>query len=73
VDPLWLGLIEPKVHLQFDVPSERTRCAHGVNFFLVSREQERGYWVGPVRPRPGSGIDLTIEKYVALSSAVTFD
>ena len=62
-------MVEHELDLQFTVPSERTRCAHGVNFFLVARDQEKGYWVGPVRPRPGSGIDVTIEKYAALSSA----
>ena len=69
VDALWLGVVETQVDLQFRVPSKRTRCAHGVNFFVISRDQEKGYWVGPVRPRPGAGIDLTIEKYAALSSA----
>jgi len=71
VEAEWLGLVKEKADLLFRVPSERTRCARGINFFVVARDQERGYWVGPVRPRPGSGIDLTIEKYAALSNAVT--
>ena len=73
VEAEWLGLVEQKRDLLFEVPSERSRCAHGINFFVVTRNQERekGYWVGPVRPRLGWGIDLTIEKYAALSSAVT--
>jgi hypothetical protein len=73
VDAEWLGLVEEKRDSLFRVPSDRTRCARGVNFFVVARDQERGYWVGPVRPRPGAGIDLTIEKYAALSTAVTLD
>jgi hypothetical protein len=68
-DAEWLGLVREKEAYQFEVPNDRARCPWGLNFFLVSRSQNRGYWVGPLRPVPGTGIALTIEKYAGLSTA----
>jgi hypothetical protein len=49
-------------------PTDR-QCVRGVNFFLVVRSQERGYWVGPVRPQGDTYVQLVIEKYAGLSTA----
>jgi hypothetical protein len=65
----WLGVVGEKEAQVFEIPAERARCVSGLNFFLVSRRQNRGYWVGPLRPAPGSSIALTIEKYAGLSTA----
>jgi hypothetical protein len=35
----------------------------------VHRNQNRGYWVGPLRLRTRSNVHLTIEKYAGLSVA----
>lgn len=72
-DPQWLGVIHGKEGGLFEVPSSRARCLRGLNFFLVHRNQNRGYWVGPVRIRSGSSVHLTIEKYAGLSSARVTD
>jgi hypothetical protein len=60
-------------------PSQRSRSVRlpihasalraGLNFFLVDRAYNRGYWVGPMHPQAGFRIDLLIEKYAGLSSA----
>ena len=71
-DAEWLGVVRQKEASMFQVPAARARCVHGLNFFLVSREQNQGYWVGPMRPGPGSTIALTIEKYAGLSTAATY-
>ena len=65
----WLGVIAGKDGGLFEIPVSRARCARGLNFFLVHRDQNRGYWVGPLRPRSGSSIHLSIEKYAGLSNA----
>jgi hypothetical protein len=68
----WLGELDEEDSKMFEVPASRARCVTGLNFFLVPRPQKRGYWVGPIHPPPGSGINLTIEKYAGLSSAGTY-
>jgi hypothetical protein len=68
-DAQWLGVVHGKEGGLFDVPTSRTHCVHGLNFFLVPRDFNRGYWVGPLRPRTGSSVHLTIEKYAGLSIA----
>lgn len=49
-------------------PAPQGCCAEGLNFFLVTRRPQRGYWVGPLRPRGGVPVTLVIEKYAGLSS-----
>ena len=49
----WLGVIDGKESGLFEVPTSRTRCVQGLNFFLVHRELNRGYWVGPLQLRTG--------------------
>ena len=68
-DAHWLGVVQGKDTGLFEVPTSRARCVHGVNFFLVPRDFNRGYWVGPLQLRSYSSIHLTIEKYAALSIA----
>jgi hypothetical protein len=68
-DAEWLGVVREKEVLQLEIPRARARCVLGLNFFLVSRTQNRGYWVGPLHPVAGTSIALTIEKYAGLSSA----
>jgi hypothetical protein len=65
----WLGVVHANDTGVFDVPVSRAGCVRGLNFFLVHRELGRGYWVGPLRPRTGSSVHLTIEKYAGLSVA----
>ena len=65
----WLGVVNPKEAGVFEVPASRGRCVHGLNFFLVPRDFNRGYWVGPFQMRTGSSVHLTIEKYAGLSAA----
>lgn len=71
-DAEWLGVVGQKGTQVFEIAAERTRCVSGINFFLMSRGRNRGYWVGPVRPAPGAAIALTIEKYAGLSTAASF-
>jgi hypothetical protein len=68
-DAQLLGVVHGKEAGQFEVPTSRARCVHGLNFFLVHRDLNRGYWVGPLRLRTGSSVHLTIEKYAGLSVA----
>jgi hypothetical protein len=68
-DARWLGVVRPTEAAALDFPYAQTRCARGLNFFLVARDFKRGYWVGPMYPQAGSRIDLVIEKYAGLSSA----
>lgn len=68
-DAQWLGVVPGQEAGQFEIPTSRARCVHGLNFFLVHRDLGRGYWVGPFRLRTGSSVHLTIEKYAGLSSA----
>ena len=70
-DAEWLGVVPGEEHKGFEVSAERGRCPRGLNFFLISRSQNHGYVVGPLRPRPGATIALVIEKYAGLSSAAT--
>ena len=65
----WVGVVPAKGAAAFELASEDTYCPRGLNFFLVVREQGRGYWAGPVRPGTGAAIELVIEKYAGLSSA----
>jgi hypothetical protein len=64
-----LGVVDGEETRLFEVPVSRARCVRGLNFFLVHRELNRGYWVGPLRLRTGSSVRLTIEKYAGLSVA----
>ena len=68
-DASWLGVIAPKGAAGFEIPAARADCVRGLNFFLVVRERERGYWVGPIRPRAGAYVELVVEKYAGLSAA----
>jgi hypothetical protein len=68
-----LGLVHPKETGLFEIPTSRARCARGLNFFLVRWDINRGYWVGPFRPRSGLGINLVIERYAGLSTARLFE
>jgi hypothetical protein len=68
-DAEWLGVVHGKGGGLFDIPSSRARCVQGLNFFLVHRNLNRGYWVGPLRLQTGSSVHLTIEKYAGLSMA----
>jgi len=65
----WMGVVPAKGAAAFEVAREDTFCPRGLNFFLVVRNQGRGYWVGPVRPETGAAIQLVIEKYAGLSAA----
>ena len=68
-DAEWLGVLRPEQGELFEFPAARGRCAAGLNFFLVRRDINRGYWVGPFRPRVGSEVALVIEKYAPASTA----
>jgi hypothetical protein len=68
-DAQWLGVVHGKEGGLFEVPSSRARCLRGLNFFLVHRDLNRGYWVGPLGLQAASTVHLTIEKYAGLSNA----
>jgi hypothetical protein len=68
-DAIRLGVVRGKEAELFEIPASRAQCVQGLNFFLVSRSINRGYWVGPLRPQTGSAVHLTIEKYAGLSNA----
>jgi hypothetical protein len=70
-DAEWLGVVAQRETQVFEIAAERARCISGLNFFLVSRSRNRGYWVGPVHPAPGAAIALIIEKYAGLSTAAS--
>ena len=70
-DAQWLGVVGEKETQVFEIAAERARCVSGLNFFVVSRSRNRGYWVGPLHPAPGAEITLTIEKYAPLSTAAS--
>jgi hypothetical protein len=70
-DAEWLGVLGKEETQLFEIAAERARCVSGLNFFLVSRSHNRGYWVGPLRPAPGASIALTIEKYAGSSTAAS--
>jgi hypothetical protein len=61
-------MVPAKGATAFELVREDSDCPWGLNFFLVVREQGRGYWAGPVRPRERTAIELVIEKYAGLSS-----
>lgn len=65
----WLGVVHGKEAGMFEVSASRGRCVQGLNFFLVPRDFNRGYWVGPFQMRTGSNVHLMIEKYAGLSAA----
>src|SRR4051794_24853067 len=60
-DAILLGMAPAGGYQAFEIPSERLRCAMGLNFFLVVRDRNRGYWVGPLHPWIGSFIRLVVE------------
>jgi hypothetical protein len=68
-DARWLGVLRPNGAEALDLPSDRDPCVQGLNFFLVDRDHNRGYWVGPLHPRADSQMELVIEKYAGLSTA----
>lgn len=68
-DAQWLGTVEGKHGGLFEIPVARARCGGGLHFFLVHLDWNKGFWVGPLRPRRHSRIYLMIEKYAPLSSA----
>jgi hypothetical protein len=68
-DPQWLGTVPKQGAAEYAISRERRICAPGLNFFLLVRTQEQGYWVGPIRGvRASSYVELVIEKYAGLSS-----
>jgi len=68
-NPIWLGTVGQSGTAGFQVEAERARCLRGWNFYLIVKQSGRGYWAGPVRPRPGGQVLLVIEKYAGLSIA----
>jgi hypothetical protein len=68
-DAQWLGVVPGKEAGLFEVPRSRARCVRGLSFFLVHRDLNRGYWVGPLGLEAASSVHLTIEKYAGLSNA----
>jgi hypothetical protein len=68
-DPHWLGVLRLNDARSLDFPATRARCMQGLNFFLVDREHNHGYWVGPMHLQSGSRIELVIERYAGLSTA----
>ena len=70
-DAEWLGVLGQEETQLFEIAAERARCVSGLNFFLVARGHNRGYWVGPLHPDPGEAIALTIEKYAGSSTAAS--
>ena len=52
-DAEWLGVVRHHQGEVFEVPASRALCAVGLNFFLVPRGINKGYWVGPFIPPPG--------------------
>ena len=64
-----LGPVPQHSAAAFAISPAQRRCAVGLNFFLVFRDRRRGYWVGPIRPKASSSVQLVIEKYAGLSSA----
>jgi hypothetical protein len=68
-DARWLGVVSQKGAEGFEIPAQEAQCVQGLSFFLMVRDQGRGYWVGPVRPRGSANVTLVIEKYAGLSYA----
>ena len=71
--PEWLGTVPKQGAAEYAIARERRLCAVGLNFFLVVEAQNRGYWVGPIRPLSSSYVELVIEKYAGLSTAILQD
>ena len=65
----WVGAVPAKGAAAFDLAAEDAHCPLGLSFFLVVRDQGRGYWAGPVRPLTAATVELVIEKYAGLSMA----
>jgi hypothetical protein len=65
----WVGEVPAKGATAFDLSDEEASCLPGLNFFLVVRDQGRGYWVGPIRPARAAAVEVVIEKYAGLSTA----
>jgi hypothetical protein len=68
-DARWVGVVPAKGAAAFELAGQESYCPWGINFFLVVRNQGRGYWAGPLRPRGSAAIELVIEKYAGLSAA----
>jgi hypothetical protein len=68
-DARWLGTLQPNESAALDFPAASKPCVQGLNFFLVDRDHNRGYWVAPMYLRSGWRVDLVIEKYAGLSSS----
>jgi hypothetical protein len=68
-DARFLGVVPPNESMALDFPSAQTRCVKGLNFFLVDRSRNHGYWVGPMHLQRDSRVDLVIERYAGLSGA----
>ena len=69
-DAIWLGVVRARGEGVFEFPSARARCVAGLNFFLVPRGHNRGYWGVPLQSQSaGTPIELVVEKYAALSAA----
>jgi hypothetical protein len=67
-DALALGVVPPEGFQVFEIPAPRRRCAEGLNFFLVVRDVNKGYWVGPLYLPVDSYVRLVVEKYAGLST-----
>ena len=72
-DVRWVGAVPAKSAAEFELEEEESFCPSGRRFFLVVRDQGRGYWAGPLRPTNTSAIELVIEKYAGLSVARTLE
>ena len=68
-DASLLGAVPAGDGAELVIPPARLLCARGLNFFLVDRGINHGYWVGPFHPGIGERIDLVIERYAGLSTA----
>jgi hypothetical protein len=68
-DAKWVGVVPAKGAALFELAGEDRYCPVGLNFFLVVRNQNRGYWTAAVRPATSATIELVIEKYAGLSGA----
>src|SRR6185437_1737768 len=55
-DAQWLGTVPGKETGLFEIPSSRARCVRWLNFFLVHRDLNRGYWVGPLKLQAASTV-----------------
>jgi hypothetical protein len=67
-DALSLGVVPAGGFQAFEIPAPRRRCVLGLNFFLVVRSSNRGYWVGPLYPGVDSYVRLVVERYAGLST-----